>query len=208
MFILESRVGLKFFFTNPLIEQVVEFQAWCTKLERFLHKNQHTQRKLLNFENWCSGEVSKSTKLIKDAWYNQYELSLSGNQLVFIALKMVISQQCPEKDWALISWYTWEGQGSSNGVCLLSITCYIYYCTLYKNLTFKVKFLNQVIWIFLIFFSLKNTNLGAHLSSLLPSLTVPSIIQSLYYWNCAQKLTACHYTNSQNSIISFGYVDS
>ena len=27
-----------------------------TKLERFLHKNQHTQRKLLNFENWTNGE--------------------------------------------------------------------------------------------------------------------------------------------------------
>ena len=26
-----------------------------TKLERFLPKNQHTQRKLLNFENWISG---------------------------------------------------------------------------------------------------------------------------------------------------------
>ena len=24
-----------------------------------LPKNQHTQRKLLNFENWCNGEVSK-----------------------------------------------------------------------------------------------------------------------------------------------------
>ena len=27
-----------------------------TKLERFLHKNQYTQRKLLNFENWTNGE--------------------------------------------------------------------------------------------------------------------------------------------------------
>ena len=27
-----------------------------TKLERFLPKNQHTQRKLLNFENWVNGE--------------------------------------------------------------------------------------------------------------------------------------------------------
>ena len=35
------------------------FQAGGTKLERFLHKNQHTQRKLLNFENWVNGEVSK-----------------------------------------------------------------------------------------------------------------------------------------------------
>ena len=35
------------------------FQTGGTKLERFLPKNQHTQRKLLNFENWVNGEVSK-----------------------------------------------------------------------------------------------------------------------------------------------------
>ena len=35
------------------------FQMWGLKLKRFLPKNQHTQRKLLNFENWVSGEVSK-----------------------------------------------------------------------------------------------------------------------------------------------------
>ena len=35
------------------------FQTGGTKLERFLPKNQHTQRKLLNFESWISGEVSK-----------------------------------------------------------------------------------------------------------------------------------------------------
>ena len=34
------------------------FQAGGTKLERFLHKNQHTQRKLLNFEFWINGEFS------------------------------------------------------------------------------------------------------------------------------------------------------
>ena len=32
------------------------FQAGGTKLERFLHKNQHTQRK---FEFWINGELSK-----------------------------------------------------------------------------------------------------------------------------------------------------
>ena len=32
------------------------FQTGYTKLKRFLHKNQHAQRKLLNFENWTSGE--------------------------------------------------------------------------------------------------------------------------------------------------------
>ena len=30
-----------------------------TKLERFIPKHQHTQKKLLNFENWVNGEVSK-----------------------------------------------------------------------------------------------------------------------------------------------------
>ena len=29
------------------------FQTEYTKLERFLHKNQHTQRKILNFEIWA-----------------------------------------------------------------------------------------------------------------------------------------------------------
>ena len=58
------------FYENPPRELDIEmwlvwqyglwsFQAWGTKLERFLHKNQHTQRKLLNFENWVNGEVSK-----------------------------------------------------------------------------------------------------------------------------------------------------
>ena len=31
------------------------FQTGGIKLERFLPKNQHTQRKLLNFENWIMG---------------------------------------------------------------------------------------------------------------------------------------------------------
>ena len=34
--------------------RVVEFSYGGTKLERFLPKNQHTQRKLLNFENWTN----------------------------------------------------------------------------------------------------------------------------------------------------------
>ena len=38
-------------------------QGGGIKLERFLHKNQHTQGKLLNFENWVNGEVSKSAKI-------------------------------------------------------------------------------------------------------------------------------------------------
>ena len=36
------------------------FKTRDTKLERFLHKNQHAQRKLLNFEFWINGELSKT----------------------------------------------------------------------------------------------------------------------------------------------------
>ena len=35
------------------------FQVGGTKLERFLHKNQQTWRKLLNFDFWINGELSK-----------------------------------------------------------------------------------------------------------------------------------------------------
>ena len=35
------------------------FQVEGTKLERFLHKNHHTQRTLLNLEFWINGELSK-----------------------------------------------------------------------------------------------------------------------------------------------------
>ena len=39
------------------------FKRGGTRLERFLPKNQYTQRKLLNFEKWVNGEVSKSAKI-------------------------------------------------------------------------------------------------------------------------------------------------
>jgi hypothetical protein len=40
--------------------RVVEFTSRGTTLEILLPKNQHTQRKLLNFEIWINGEVSKT----------------------------------------------------------------------------------------------------------------------------------------------------
>ena len=43
--------------------RIVEFSNGGTKLERFLSKNQVTKRKLLSFENWVNGEVSKSDKI-------------------------------------------------------------------------------------------------------------------------------------------------
>ena len=41
------------------------FQAGGTKLEIFLPKNQHTQRKLLNFENWVNGVNEKNLRKIR-----------------------------------------------------------------------------------------------------------------------------------------------
>ena len=38
------------------------FQTGGTKLERFLPKNQHTQRKFLNFDNWTNGELRSLQK--------------------------------------------------------------------------------------------------------------------------------------------------
>ena len=38
---------------------ITGFQAGGKKLEGFLPKNQHTQGKLLKFENWFNGKVSK-----------------------------------------------------------------------------------------------------------------------------------------------------
>ena len=38
--------------------RLLSFQGRDTKLERFLAKNQYTQGKLVNFENWSSGELS------------------------------------------------------------------------------------------------------------------------------------------------------
>ena len=39
--------------------RVVKFSSGGTKLERFLPKNQRTQRKLLKCNNWFNGELLK-----------------------------------------------------------------------------------------------------------------------------------------------------
>ena len=54
-------VGLGYNVTNPNCAVwkygLSSFQAGDTELERVLPKNQSTQRKLLNFENWFNGEL-------------------------------------------------------------------------------------------------------------------------------------------------------
>ena len=66
--------------TYSMAIRVVEFSCGGTKLEGFLPMNQYTQRKGLNFEDWCNGEVSKSAKiwLSKSIFYvKNYQKSFS-----------------------------------------------------------------------------------------------------------------------------------
>ena len=55
------------------------FKRRGTKLERFLLKNQHTQRKLLNFENWVNWEVSKIRHHFKSKVISKLMLSKNVN---------------------------------------------------------------------------------------------------------------------------------
>ena len=55
------------------------FQPGGTKLERFLHKNQHTQRKLLNFEFWNNGELSKIGHHFRNKRFKKLVLSKNVN---------------------------------------------------------------------------------------------------------------------------------
>ena len=58
------------------------FQTGDTKLERFLPKNQHTQRELLNFEFWINSELSKGAKI----WLSKSSINLSLSQFFYIAI--------------------------------------------------------------------------------------------------------------------------
>ena len=54
-------IGVSYWPCNMAI-QVVEFSNRVYKIRKFLPKNQPTQRKLLNFDFWINGELSKSVK--------------------------------------------------------------------------------------------------------------------------------------------------
>ena len=57
------------------------FQKWGTK---YLPKNQHTQRKLLNFENWCSGRCQKKPKF-------DFQSQFSMSKIIWIFLNSFFS---------------------------------------------------------------------------------------------------------------------
>ena len=54
---------LNCFIVTMAIRVVEFFQMGDTKLEIFLPNNQHIQKKLMNFEFWINGELSKSAKI-------------------------------------------------------------------------------------------------------------------------------------------------
>ena len=70
---------------------VVEFSSGGSKLERVLPKNQHTQGKLLNFENWVNGEVSKVPKFDQNLTFKVNFLcqKLSESFSIFFSLKNI-----------------------------------------------------------------------------------------------------------------------
>ena len=57
--VIESKLGINHPLCTVWQYGLWSFQTGGTKLERFLPKNQHNQRKSLNFEHWVNGEVSK-----------------------------------------------------------------------------------------------------------------------------------------------------
>ena len=51
-----KNIFICFFSANIMAIQVVEFSKGGYKIRKILPKNQYTQRKFLNFENWTKGE--------------------------------------------------------------------------------------------------------------------------------------------------------
>jgi hypothetical protein len=50
-------------YTHNMVLRVVEFSNGGYKIRKVFAENQHSQRKLLNFENWISGEPPKFSKI-------------------------------------------------------------------------------------------------------------------------------------------------
>ena len=69
------------------------FKSGDTKLEIFLPKNQHNQRKLLNFENWCSGRC----QIVPKKFNFQSQLSMSKNFTNSINQRSNVEKQSPIK---------------------------------------------------------------------------------------------------------------
>ena len=66
------------------------FQTGDTKLERLLPKNQHTQRKLLNFEFWFNGELSKKGHHSSNKVIPLFENSTTRTAIILVPLLVLL----------------------------------------------------------------------------------------------------------------------
>ena len=78
--------------------RVVEFSSGGTKLEIFLLKNQHTQGKLLNFEFWINGELSKIGHHFSNISFFKLSLSKNGNNKKCAPKLVFFNEKKNEKD--------------------------------------------------------------------------------------------------------------
>ena len=76
----------------------MEFSSGGTKLERFLHNNQLTQKKLLNFEFWINGELSKIGHHLSNNFFFKYILSKNVNNKRCAPRLVFFNEKKIEKD--------------------------------------------------------------------------------------------------------------
>ena len=78
--------------------RVVEFSSGGYKVKKNLPKNQHTQRKLLNFENWVNGEVSKIRSHFRNESRSILKLSKNVNNKKCAPKLIFFNEKKIEKD--------------------------------------------------------------------------------------------------------------
>jgi hypothetical protein len=71
------------------------------KLERFLHKNQHTQRKFLNFECWINGELSKIRHHFSNKRFKKFILSKNINNKKCAPKLVFFNEKKMRKIWMI-----------------------------------------------------------------------------------------------------------
>ena len=76
---------------------VVDFSIGWYKIKKKMHKNQHTQRKLLNLEFWINGEMSKIRHHFSSKVIQKLILSRNVNNKK-CAPKLVFFNEKNEKD--------------------------------------------------------------------------------------------------------------
>ena len=114
--------------------RAVEFSNGGTKLERFLPKNQHTQRNLLNFEKRVNLEASKSAKKCQKVPKCDFQSQFFTSKIIWIFLNFFFNLENWVKNWLSKSAKMWLSKS-------------IFYVKNYVNLS-------------QLFLSWKNINLG------------------------------------------------